>query len=55
MKMRKFGDEFVQMRFIFNIINSVDSRGFDYCTMLMVDGQRGFDHRGTSGNFKYFF
>lgn len=39
MKMRKFGDEFVQMRFIFNIINSVDSRGFDYCTMLMVDGK----------------
>lgn len=37
--MRKFGDEFVQMRFIFNIINSVDSRDFDYCTMLMVDGK----------------
>lgn len=55
MKMRKFGDEFVQMRFIFNIINSVDSRGFDYCTMLMVDGQRGTliieEHRITLNTF----
>lgn len=54
MKIGKFGDEFVQMRFIFNIVNFIDSRGFDYCTMLMVDDKEALiieEHRVILNTF----